>query len=324
VLPAPAFYDPAAVGTVYVERAGIVAAEAERFRRAYAVRPASEDRFRVCAFGIDAQVGFCSPGASLFVPGAVEDTARAIAFLYRNLDAITELTFSLDTHHVFQIFHPSWWVDADGNPPPPFTVITTDDVRASVWRAAAPENQERAREYVERLEANGKYVLTVWPYHTLLGGVSHALVPALMEATMFHAIVRRTPPRFETKGSEPSTESYSVLAPEVRELGGERIGAFNQALLERLVAFDRVYVFGQAKSHCVLSTLKDLREQVERVDAKLLGKIWILEDATSPVPPPPLDPLPPSLDFPAVATAAFAELADAGMHVVKTSEPIRF
>jgi nicotinamidase-related amidase len=261
------------------------------------------------------------------VPGAVEDTTRTLAFLYENLGAITELVFSLDTHHVFQVFHPSWWAAADGAPPPPFTAITAEDVRAGRWRAAAAENQARAREYVERLEADGRYVLTIWPYHTLLGGVSHALVPALMEAAMFHALVRRTPPVFETKGSEPSTESYSVLSPEVRELGGARIGAFNQALFERLLAFDRVYVFGQAKSHCVLSTLRDLREHVERTQnanagAKLLDKIWILEDAMSPVPPPPLDPLPRELDFPAVAQAAFAELAAAGMHVVKTSDPI--
>jgi len=34
---------------------------------------------RIAAFGIDAQIGFCIPGASLFVPGAVEDTQRTVA-----------------------------------------------------------------------------------------------------------------------------------------------------------------------------------------------------------------------------------------------------
>jgi hypothetical protein len=82
------------------------------------------------------------------------------------------------------------------------------------------------------------------------------------------------------------------------------------------MTFDRVYVFGQAKSHCVLSTLRDLGS---RGDPK---KIWILEDATSPVPPPPLDPLPPELDFPKVAARAFEELAARGMHIVKTTDPL--
>jgi nicotinamidase-related amidase len=303
-----------------VERASVVAEAAARFQKEHAIRPAVEDRVRIAAFGIDAQVGFCTPGASLFVPGAVEDTQRTLAFLYRNLDRITQLTFSLDTHHVFQIFHPAWWVDAEGRPPAPFTSIAAKDVKAGRFRAV--RHADESLEYVERLEASGKYVLTIWPYHTLLGGVSHALVPPLLEAALFHSLVRRTEPRFETKGAHPLTENYSVLAPEVTELCGVSVGSFNSELFESLLAFDRVYVFGQAKSHCVLSTLTDLLAHVVRIDRALLRKIYILEDATSPVPPPPLDPLPPSLDFPRIARETFAQLREAGMNVVATTDPL--
>ncbi len=320
MLPAPAFYDATKVPTLHVERAGLVAEAAEVYRRAHSIPPAAEDRFRVAAFGIDAQVGFCTPGASLFVPGAVEDTQRTIDFLYRNLDRITQLHFSLDTHHVFQIFHPAWWVDQDGNHPPPFTSITVDDVRKERFKPTRHEAE--CIEYVERLEESGRYVLTIWPYHTLLGGVSHALVPALMEAAIFHSLVRSSQARFETKGTADLTENYSVLSPEVRELRGQSVGSFNEAFFEALMSFDRVYVFGQAKSHCVLSTLRDMRDHITRIDPKLLGRIFILEDATSPVPPPPIDPLPSALDFPRIATKAFAELRAAGMNVVKTTDPI--
>lgn len=317
---APRFYDPARVGDVWIERAAEVAEEAARVRRAGTVAPAADDRVRVVAFGIDCQVGFCTPGASLFVPGAVDDTRRTIDWLYRNLGAISEIDLSLDTHRIKQIFHPSWWVDADGAHPAPFTAITTADVHAGRWRAAS--EPDASREYVERLEASGKYVLTVWPYHTLLGGVSHALVPALMEAATFHALVRGTETRFETKGEHALTENYSVLSPEVRELGGERVGEFNARFFDHLMTFDRVYVFGQAKSHCVLSTLRDMQQHILRTDRSLMGKVWILEDATSPVTPPPLDPLPASLDFPRIAREAFAELREAGMHVVETTDPL--
>ena len=101
---------------------------------------------------------------------------------------------------------------------------------------------------MKKLEAAGKYVLTIWPYHTLLGGVSHALVPALMEAAMFHALVRKRQTHFETKGTHAMTENYSVLSPEVRELGGQSVGAFNAPFFKMLMEYDRVYVFGQAKS----------------------------------------------------------------------------
>ncbi len=303
-----------------MERAGVVAAEADETRVRLGTAPSARDGYRIAAFGIDCQIGFCTPGASLFVPGAVEDTQRTIAWLYANVERITTLFFSLDTHRVFQIFHPAWWTDERGARPAPFTTITHDDVKSGRWRPA--QDRDSALEYTAKLEANGRYVLTVWPFHTLLGGVSHALVPALMEAAIFHAVLRDEPTRFETKGIHELTESYSVLAPEVRDLGGRSVGTFNQTLFDGLLAYDRVYVFGQAKSHCVLSTLEDIRARIVATDARLMDKIWILEDAMSPVAPPPIDPLPPALDFPRVAAKAFDALRAAGMHVVKTTDPV--
>ena len=37
---------------------------------------------------------------------------------------------------------------------------------------------------------------------------------------------------------------------------------------------------------------------------------------------PPLNPLPPSLDFPAITAKAFEEFKKAGMHIVKTTDPV--
>lgn len=319
-LPLPSFYEPARVGEVYIERAAEVADSALDYRLRHGIKPAGQDRFRIAAFGIDCQVGFCVPGASLFVPGAVEDTQRTLGWIYENLDRLSGLHFSLDTHRVFQVFHPAWWSDVEGKHPAPFTPITRDDVRSGRYKPLS--HPRECLEYVEKLEATGKYVLTIWPYHTLLGGVSHALVPALMEAAMFHALTRFSQTHFETKGTHAMTENYSVLAPEVRELGGQAIGAFNAAFYRMLMDYDRVYVFGQAKSHCVLSTLRDIRDQIQATDPKLADKVWILEDAMSPVPPPPLNPLPPTLDFPRLADEAMEDFRRAGMHIVKTSDPI--
>src|SRR5262249_5330325 len=115
---------------------------------------------------------------------------------------------------------------------------------------------------------------------------------------------------------------YSVMSPEVRELGGKSVGSFNAPFFRMLMEYDRVYVFGQAKSHCVLSTLTDLRDHIQGTDPALLDQIWILEDAMSPVPPPPIDPLPPALDSPKIAERGIEELKKAGMHGVKTTDPI--
>ncbi|MFY0529563.1 nicotinamidase [Archangium gephyra] len=319
-LPLPEFHDDKRVGTLYLERAALVTEEARRYALAHQVKPAREDRQRIAAFGIDVQVAFCQPEASLFVPGAVEDSQRALRWLYTHLDRITGLVFSLDTHRVFQVFHPAWWQDAEGRNPAPMTPITSADIRSGKWRPTRYSQESLA--YCERLEATGKYVLTVWPYHALLGGLSHALLPSVMEASLFHAVARDTQTRFEVKGEEPLTENYSVLSPEVTELPGQKVGEFNQELFDHLLTFDRVYVFGQAKSHCVLSTLMDLQKHIETTDRSKMGRIHILEDAMSPVPAPPLDPLPPGLDFPRVANEAMRKFREAGMKVVKTTDPL--
>jgi nicotinamidase-related amidase len=319
-LPIPSIYDTRKASDVYVERAALVVDAAEEYAKTNHIAPAAQDKTRICAFGIDAQIGFCTPGASLFVPGAVEDIDRAIRFIYGNLDKITALHFSMDTHRVFQIFHPAWWLDGKGKHPAPFTPITHEDVKTGKWTPIL--HPKEALEYTKKLEATGKYVLTIWPYHTLLGGLSHALVPALMEAAIFHAVARRHQTHFETKGTHAMTENYSVLSPEVQELGGKSVGGFNAAFFRMLMEYDRIYVFGQAKSHCVLSTLNDMRDNIQKADPALMDKVWILEDAMSPVPAPPIDPLPPALDFPAIANRSIEELKRAGMHVVKTTDPI--
>jgi hypothetical protein len=74
----------------------------------------------------------------------------------------------------------------------------------------------------------------------------------------------------------------------------------------------------------VLSTLRDIQRHIARTAPELLRKIYVLEDATSPVPAPPLTPLPASLDFPNVARGAFEELRAAGMNIVTTAEPMGF
>ncbi len=319
-LPLPPFYEPKQVSQLYMERAGLVADAGEAFAKQHQIRPAGSDKFKIAAFGIDVQVGFCTPGASLFVPGAVEDTQRTLEWLYRNLNQISGLFFSLDTHRMFQIFHPSWWVDAKGNHPPPMTPIFHEEVRSGKWTAVT--HPKESLEYVKKLETTGKYVLTVWPYHTLLGGLSHALVPAMMEASLFHAAARKHQTHFETKGTHSLTENYSVMSPEVTELSGHVVGAFNAPFFKMLMEYDRIYVFGQAKSHCVLSTLNDMHQHIVATDPGLAQKVWILEDAMSPVPAPPISPLPDHLNFPKIAEEAIAQWRKAGMNVVKTTDAI--
>jgi nicotinamidase-related amidase len=299
--PLPPHWDPDAVTEVrqvpYEERA----AEAAAWCSAHALAPARDDVRRVCLLLVDCQNTFCTPGFELFVPGAPDDNRRLCEFLYRNLGSITQVVPTLDTHHALQVFHASWLVDAEGHHPPPYTVVSVQDVQDGVWRTADPAEQQRLLEYVRALEAGGRYRLAVWPYHAMLGGVGHALVSAVEEAIFFHAIAREISPAFQIKGNDPRTEAYSVLGPEV---GGVR----NEALVELLKSFDAVIVAGQAKSHCVAWTVEDLLEDVAA------ERVYLLEDCMSPVV------VPGAVDFTVEADEAIARFAERGVHVVRSTD----
>src|SRR5207244_2420801 len=134
-----------------------------------------------------------------------------------------------------------------------------------------------------RLSEGGKYPLMVWPYHAMLGGIGHSLVSAVEESVFFHSICRSAPAGFEVKGGYPLTENYSALRPEVLEGPEAPLAQNNTRLIQRLLGFDRVIVAGQAKSHCVAWTVSDLLEEMGAADPALAGRVYLLEDCTSPV-----------------------------------------
>jgi nicotinamidase-related amidase len=328
----PPHFDPAATSRVfrvpYTERAE----EARRFAQVQGIAPAAEDRRRIGLLLVDVQNTFCLPEFELFVAGrsgmgAVDDNARLCAFLYRNLGAITEVVATLDTHSPLQIFHPIFWVDEQGQHPSPHTTVTVGDVESGHWRinpkvaaalpALGPDPLAYARHYVRRLEEGGKFPLTIWPYHALLGGLGHALVSSVEEAVFFHQVARAAPARFVTKGQSPLTENYSALEPEVDvDHHGRVLVGRDEALIDHLLGFDVLVVAGQAKSHCVAWTVTDLLAEIERRDRKLASRILLLGDCSSAVC------VPGVVDYTDAAEAAYARFARAGMVVINSSQDL--
>jgi nicotinamidase-related amidase len=330
-LPIPPHFEPDRVGEVwrvpYQERA----ADAHGWAEEHGLRPALEDGFRICLVAVDVQNTFCIPGFELFVAGrsgtgAVDDNRRLCEFIYRNLGAITEIVPTLDSHRAMQIFHPVWLVDDQGRHPEPYTLVSPEDVESGRWRVnpAAVEStgieadyaQRQLAHYTRALAESGKYDLTIWPYHAMLGGISHALVAAVEEAIFFHSIARSSQPELEVKGENPLTEHYSMLGPEITEgPDGETIAGRNDALIQELLQFDAVVVAGQAKSHCVAWTIDDLLEGDDARERAIAPRTYLLEDCTSPV-------VVPGMDYTEEADAAFDRFVAAGMHVVRSTEPI--
>ncbi len=331
-LPIPPHFKPDKVGQIwevpYQERSE----EAEQWARQHNIQPAADDTFKIRLLAVDVQNTFCIPGFELFVAGrsgrgAVDDNRRLCEFIYRNLGTITQICPTMDTHQAMQIFHSIFWIDQEGKHPAPFTLVSQEDVEKGRWRfnpalcqslGISEDYGERyVRHYTRVLKESGKYALTIWPYHVMLGSIGHALVPAVEEAIFFHGIARFSRPAFQVKGENPLTEHYSVLGPEVLEgPQGEQIGRRSESFVELLLQSDAVIIAGQAKSHCVAWTVDDLLGDIYLRDERLAEKVYLLEDCTSPVV------VPGVMDYTEEADAAFQRFSDAGMQVVRSTDPI--
>ncbi len=332
VLPIPKHFHPGQVGEVWRVPYQQRAAEAEAWAKQHRIEPSIRDRFRMCLLPVDVQNTFCIPGFELYVggrtgTGAVDDNRRLCEFVYRHLGVLTEICPTMDTHQAIQIFHAIFLLNDQGEHPTPFTLISEQDILNGTWKLNplaryslgmdGANAQQYLLHYTRRLKQGGRYDLTIWPYHAMLGGIGYALVSAVEEAIFFHTIARYSQADFQVKGNNPWTENYSVLGPEVLEDVHTRpIAQRNTHFIEKLLQFDAVIIAGQAKSHCVAWTIDDLLRDILIRDKALVSKVYLLEDCTSPVV------IPGVIDYTDEADAAFERFEDAGMHVVRSTDPV--
>ena len=331
-LPIPQHYDPAAVGQVWKVPYQQRAEEAKNWAEQNKVQPASNDGFKICLLLVDVQNTFCIPEFELFVggrsgTGAIDDNRRLCEFIYRNLGVITHICPTMDTHRSMQIFHPMFFVNQNGDHPAPFTIISPDEVEDGIWRVN-PEVikslgidpsyiKNYLKHYTRTLNQGGKYSLTIWPYHAMLGGIGHALVAAVEEAIFFHSMIRYCSPGFQVKGDNPFTENYSVIKPEVMyNFEGDQIADKNSKLIEKLIEYDALFIAGQAKSHCVAWTIDDLFSELCAIDNSLANRLYILEDCMSPVV------IPDVIDYTGPTDDTFQRFSDQGMHVIHSTESL--
>ena len=304
------------------------------WRTANKLDPVGSDRKRVHMLVIDPQHDFSFTDGSLFVggrsgTGGMDDAARVAEFIYHNLGLISEVTCTMDSHLPYQVFYPSAHVLADGSHPAPFTIITADDYKSGKYQASSamahqigasvPFLNRQFQYYCEQLEARGRYNLSLWPYHCLVGDHGHKLAGLVEEARLFHAFARGALNKPEIKGGNPLTEHYSIFGPEVTTYwNGKPIAGAqkNTTLLDTLIESDVVVIAGEAMSHCLAWTIHDLLDYILVKDPKLASKVYILEDCTSPVV------IPGVVDYTDDANKAFDAFRNAGMHLVKSTDPI--
>jgi len=245
-----------------------------------------DKKLNIAVLQVDGQNCFCHSKGPLYVPGAVEDMARAAAFIKRNKEHIKNIYATFDVHSKMQIFHATWWKDQSGNHPEPFTTITAQDVIDGKW---IPQiEQDWSLTYILKLEAQDGFVHTIWPDHALIGTWSQLMYEPLLEAINEWQVNYGSMKALETlnKGWNPGYEFFGVFQPQVYQ-EDDPYTHFNQTFAEKLNQHALVYAFGEAKSHCFGLSIKQLLDEANggnEVCQKLLGKIVILGDCASDIP----------------------------------------
>ncbi|MGL4332199.1 MAG: hypothetical protein ACRCZQ_09760 [Bacteroidales bacterium] len=257
---------------------------------------------RELLFIVDMQNDFCLPDGKLSVPNAMTDVKRLTQFIQKKSNSLQAIILTQDSHQIQDIAHACFWIDSNGEHPSPFTVIKPEDMESDKWKTSDPENTGWAKHYLKALANDGEFVHIIWPEHCITGSEGEAIVPELMNEVENWA---RKGNHFEIfrKGEYPYTEHFGALRANV-VVEDEKTTHLNKKLIERLESFDVIYVAGEAKSHCVATTIKQMLE----ING-LAAKIVILEDCMSDV-----------AGFEGAATPVFIEATNQGARIAKSVE----
>jgi len=218
---------------------------------------------------IDAQYDFCSPNGALPVLGADKDCETLANFIKNNVDEIDHIFFTLDSHHVNDISHPSFWMDKNGNPPPPHTPITTADVDSGKWSPRPEFDGRRVRDYVHQLEAQGEFGHYIWPYHCLIGSKGAALDDKIMDALQFWTSKTGKFYTPHTKGTNPYTEHFGAFRAQI-PIAGAKETQLDMDFINLVERYDNIFFAGQARSHCVATTLKQAMNEAPNFAKKFV------------------------------------------------------
>jgi len=229
---------------------------------------------------IDPQNSFCNPGDSagngrgeLYVTGADKDMTILAQWIIANKEGIDFIGVTIDSHQPNDIAHPSFWQDKDGNFPSPFTVISSADVDAGKWTPRF--DPKRCLAYLKMLEKQGEFPHVIWPNHCIIGSEGAAIYKPLMDAMILWTVQGKF---YQTiaKGTFPFSEHFGAFQAQIPDPDRPET-QLNQGLIKTLESYQNVYLAGEAKSHCVANSLKQVMNEAPGLAAKFI----ILEDCMS-------------------------------------------
>lgn len=260
---------------------------------------------KVLLLVIDPQNSFCENvkdfeerqkvhNGELYVEGAEKDMERLSDFIKENKNKITDIHMTLDSHHKMHISHPIWFKNKKtGKHPNPFTIMKYCEKTEEIIGVTYTENESFVNGeyssfndswtiyYLKELERKKRYAHCIWPYHCLIGTLGHNVYPAVFDAIAEWETDNQKICKKIFKGSDQLVEHFSAIGPEVDSLLNVNGDSKKEEILYKLNSYDEILISGEAKSHCVASTVLDIVKN-DNVMFKNIGKkCVVLEDTTS-------------------------------------------
>jgi nicotinamidase/pyrazinamidase len=302
---------------------------------------------RVDLFVIDGENDFCASGSepldwpwpvggrrrgSLFVEGADQEAVGVAAMIDRLKEPnskmghkIHKIHATLDSHHRNDGSHNISWKDASGNSPPPFTIISHQDVKdqkyvprfpIGVWHGKVIPSYQWALHYTEALQTQGRSPLCAWPVHCEIGTWGSNVYKPLMQAYDSWCATTGSWIDWITKGQWPFSEHYSAMQADVPDSTRPET-QMNAGVVKDAMGADIIAWAGWAGSHCLRWTALDAANFFGSTGPnELLKKSVFFSDASAAVP----DIVGAPFKFSDWRKEFLDEVANRGAKVMKTTE----
>lgn len=249
-------------------------------KQGFVFKPIYDEKGHVGLLIIDPQDDFMEEG-SLPISGAKNDMNRLISFINVNESNINSITVTLDTHSIFHIGNAHAFKDNQGNDlPEQITVYNSEE-----HHPKQVNFEKHVKTYSYDLEKQGKKHI-LWPLHCLLGTHGHAVYDPLFEQLKKWSNASLTEVRYVIKGCDTKYENFSVF----RSAGvddndyknpNKEAHKFNLDLAKHLYTFSKLYIAGEARTHCVFDSVYDYINWVNSKNNPNNQQIYILWDCMS-------------------------------------------
>lgn len=212
---------------------------------------------------------------ALPVKNAVNDIKNIIRFIYNNMEKLSSIYVTLDTHRYDSIFHPIMWRDYNNKSLAPFTEVTLEKIEND--EIIPVYDDDIQINYVKALKERGSQNLMIWPYHCLYATDGWLIDKQLSNMLLFFEAARKIYINKILKGQDSFSEMYGVIRPEVPT---EYTKQYDISWVYDIKNADKIYICGEAKDYCVYESVKQFCEIYDN-DRSVTETIHVMMNCSS-------------------------------------------